>query len=265
MHRQVVVAHFGWKGFKAEVVRADHHRAAILDQELGAVYAQARRIGHVDLRIVVVAHSARAYQHHVALLQLDALQLQRVAQVLAADAIIVRQLLQALGSGHVDQHAACDDGRQFFGAGDGPATVAEVFGFAKAIPDFAVQAEMIQGVDMRTRVGVHRYRRAGITDVAVHLFADLHRIGHDIAMRRMGHPHLVRRIAGRLPARHADIKIDRQVIAFLTRHPAQYGAARGRRDQVQAADLVFRPPRADADLLRRSCNCGGARAEQSQQ
>ena len=66
---------------------------AILDQELGAIYAQAGRIGHKGLRIVVVAHAAGPYQHHVAMLQLDALQVQRIAQVLAANAVIIWQLL----------------------------------------------------------------------------------------------------------------------------------------------------------------------------
>jgi hypothetical protein len=46
----------------------------------------------------------------------------------------------------------------------------------EAVPDFPVEAEVVQRVDMRTRVRVHRQRRAGVADMLVLLAADTDRV-----------------------------------------------------------------------------------------
>ena len=54
-----------------------------------------------------------------------------------------------------------------------------------------------------------------VYDLSVHFVADVHRVIDHGAMRRMGHPDLVVRIASGLPARHADEIFDGQIVDLV--------------------------------------------------
>ncbi|KAG0752936.1 hypothetical protein G6F24_013284 [Rhizopus arrhizus] len=119
----------------------------------------------------------------------------------------------------------------------------------EAVPELAVDAEMTERVDVRAGVAVHRERRAGVAAGEVHGLAHAHRVVDFGAARRVSHPELVVRIAGVLPAGHADVVLGGQVIGLAAADPRQDRCARGLGDQVETADLVLRPPGAGADLL----------------
>ena len=82
------------------------------------------------------------------------------------------------------------------GAGLAPAAAPEILIDREAVEDAAVIAEMIKGIDVGARMGVHRNRVAGIGNEFVAGFADAHDIIDPLAARRMGHPHLVGLILG---------------------------------------------------------------------
>ena len=174
---------------------------------------------------------------------------QRGLQVLAGDAVLVRQHVHALERGHVDQHAARHQRREFLDAGALPAAIAQMFVGAKAVPDLAVDAEVVERVDVRAGVAVHGKGRAGVAAHRVHVLAHAHGIVDLGAARRVGHPELIAGIAGVLPAGHAHVVLGGQVIDLAAGHARHDGGARFGRDQVQPANFVIRAPGADADLL----------------
>src|SRR5690606_6744200 len=114
--------------------------------------------------------------------------------------------------GHIDEYTAGDDRWDFFRAGHGPAAITKVIFCPEAIPDLTVETKMGKRIDMRAHVGVHGYRRAGVADMLVHGRADSERVIDHRAMWCMCHPDPVVRIARRLPARHANEILDREIV-----------------------------------------------------
>ena len=78
--------------------------------------------------------------------------------------------------------------------------------------------------------------------------ADAGEVVVDRALRRVRHPDLVRRVAGRHPRRHPDEVLDVQVEDVRAVEVLEDRLVRLRRDPVQPADLVVGPPGALRDL-----------------
>ena len=199
--------------------------------------------------MVVELHAARANQHDIALLQRHVLACQRVLEVLARDPVLVGQHVQTLGRCHVNQHAARHQWREFLNARALPTPITQMLVGAEAVPDPAAYAEVVECVDVRARMAVHGERRARVAARGVHALAHVHGVVHHGAAWRVRHPELVVRIAGVLPAGHAHVVLGSEVIDLAACDALQDGSARGGRYQVQAADLVARPPGAGAHIL----------------
>ena len=108
----------------------------------------------------------------------------------------------------------------------------------EVVPDLAVVAPVVQRIDMRAAVGVHREHVAGIADLLVDLAGLPGQVVDHRAGRGVRHPDLVGRVAGRDPGRHPHEVFDRQVIDARRVDPREDALARVRGDQVEAADLV---------------------------
>ncbi len=128
---------------------------------------------------------------------------------------------------------------------------------AKPVPDPAVQAEVVERVDMGAGVAVHREGRAGVAGAGVQGIAHAHRIVDFGAAWCMRHPELVVRIARALPAGHADVVVGGQVVGAAAVDARQDRGAGFGRDQVEAADFIVGAPRAGADFAGMTVDRGG--------
>src|SRR5581483_3110096 len=129
-----------------------------------------------------------------------------------------------------------------------PDAAAELLVRRPAVPEHAVVPEMVERVHVRAAVRVHVDRVPAVRVLLVRGRADAGEVVVDRALRRVGHPDPVRRVAGRHPGRHPDEVLDVEVEDMAAAEVLEDGLVRLRRDPVQPADLVVRPPRALRDL-----------------
>jgi hypothetical protein len=95
------------------------------------------------------------------------------------------------------------------GPGLAPGAAAEVLVVREAVEDTAVIAEMVEGIDMRASMGIHRDRVPGIGDQFVAGLADAHDVVGLLPARRVRHPDLVGLVLGAEPAGHPDEIVNR--------------------------------------------------------
>ncbi len=217
MDRHPVVGVLGRELLDGDVVAADQGRSR-LGEVPGAVTGQARFPGQVCGRVGPVLHATGPDHDHVGRLQLRSLAPEGVLEFGGADAEAVGQDVDTDGGGHVDQDPPADEGRQAIGPGHPPVQAPQVVVGGEAIPDGAVVAEVVEGVDVGPAVGEHRHRIRRPRHQLVLGPADTHRIVHHRPPGGVDHPDVVGRLATGGPGGHVHEQVDRQV-----EHPAAVG------------------------------------------
>ena len=135
------------------------------------------------------------------------------------NAITIGQHVEAFGRGNIQQQSPRDNGRYGLRTCFCPAPIAQVCLGVEIVPDLAIQSKVVQRIDVGAGVAVHRECGAGVAAGEVHGLAHAHRVVHHRAARGVGHPELVVRVAGILPAGHADVVFGGQVIGFAAADP----------------------------------------------
>jgi hypothetical protein len=141
--------------------------------------------------------------------------------------------------GDVEHDAARDDRRMFVGPCLAPGATSKMIVDGEAVEDLAVIAKVVEGIDVRSRMGVHRDGITGIGHEIVCRRTDTHHVVHLFAPRRMGHPDLIRLIFSAEPARHPDEIVDRKVVHVRRVRPVHDRFAGFAGDEIEHSDLIF--------------------------
>ena len=134
--------------------------------------------------------------------------------------------------GNIQQYAAGDDRRVAVAATLGPDHRAEMLVLGPAVPLHAPIAHVIEGVDVRAAMGVHRDRVARVAVLLVDVAAVAGSAMGDLTFRRMGHPDAERRITGLRPGRHRRVVDNVEVEHLAAVHSGHDVGDRFRRDPV---------------------------------
>ena len=147
---------------QARGVRADHHGTFLLDQPLGGLDPDARRVVLADLLVIAavlapVLQRAGADQDDRARRDVDALPLESAFEILDRDLVVRRQGVDVLVAGDVEQDSAGDDRRDGRHIALADAEVAAPVLFLEAVVPVIVLAvgDVAQAIDLRGDVVVH--------------------------------------------------------------------------------------------------------------
>ena len=114
---------------------------------------------------------------------------------------------------------------------------------AELIPDFAVQAEVIEGVNVGARMRIHGDRIPRVGHAFIDLARHLERIGGDGPAGRVRHPEMIGGVPeGTTTARHPRVQVDAEIVDLATHDLLQNGESGGVGHHIQGADFIGGAP-----------------------